>query len=307
MHELFGIPMNALLIILLVGLGAALGLTAALAVRNPILVKLGTRNVGRRRGRSALIVVGLMLGTTIIAAALATGDTMSHTIRQTAVRSLGNTDEVVSAKGATDDIAGELGQATGVRYFPADTVERVERSLRGTGLVDGVTGAIVMQVAMQAPDARQTEPSVTLFAPDPARMAGFSAIRSDATGDDRLAARRPPGRGVPELEGRRPAARGPWRNGRRVRRGAPMSVRVRDVVRFDGAGTADAAVLMPLAAAQAMLRRPGQVGRAGLQPGRRAVGAGRTDEVRRALRPAVAGSGLEVDPVKQDGIEQADQ
>jgi putative ABC transport system permease protein len=104
-HELFGIPMNALLIILLVGLGAALGLTAALAVRNPILVKLGTRNVGRRRGRSALIVVGLMLGTTIIAAALTTGDTMSHTIRQTAVRSLGNTDEVVSAKGATDDIA----------------------------------------------------------------------------------------------------------------------------------------------------------------------------------------------------------
>ncbi len=36
-------------------------------------------------GGRALIVLGLMLGTTIIAAALTTGDTMSHTIRATAV------------------------------------------------------------------------------------------------------------------------------------------------------------------------------------------------------------------------------
>ena len=121
MHELFGIPMNALLIYPAGRAGSSARADRGLAVRNPILVKLGTRNVGRRRGRSALIVVGLMLGTTIIAAALTTGDTMSHTIRQTAVRSLGNTDEVVSAKGLTDDIAGELGQATGVRYFDRRT------------------------------------------------------------------------------------------------------------------------------------------------------------------------------------------
>ena len=308
MHELFGIPMDVLLIILLVGLGAALGLTAGLAVRNPILVKLGTRNVGRRRGRSALIVVGLMLGTTIIAAALATGDTMSHTIRQTAVRSLGNTDEVVSAKGATDDIAGELGQATGVRYFPADTVQRVERSVRGTGLVDGVTGAIVMQVAMQAPAARQTEPSVTLFAPDPGRMAGFSEIRSDATGDAlSLRSIRP---GEVYLNARA-ADRLHVSRGDTVTvfaQGAPMSVRVRDVVRFDGAATADAAVLMPLASAQAMLQRPGQVAAVLVSNrGGALSGGGRSDEVRSVLRRAVAGSGLEVATVKQDAIEQADQ
>ena len=53
-----------------------------LALRNPVLVRLGVRNFGRRRGRTALIVLGLMLGTTIIAAALVTGDTMSHTIRR---------------------------------------------------------------------------------------------------------------------------------------------------------------------------------------------------------------------------------
>ncbi len=46
-----------------------LGAVGALALRNRVFFKLGVRNVGRRRARTALIVVGLMLGTTIIASA----------------------------------------------------------------------------------------------------------------------------------------------------------------------------------------------------------------------------------------------
>ena len=182
MRELFGIPTGTLMLILLVGLGAGLGALSVLALRNPILVKLGTRNLSRRPGRTALIVVGLMLGTTIIAAALTTGDTMSHTIRQTAVRSLGETDEVVSAKGLTDDIPGELGQATGIHYFDQTAVDRIDRATSSSHLVDGVTGAIVTQVAMQAPSKGQSEPSVTLFAAQPERMDGFAPITSTSGG-----------------------------------------------------------------------------------------------------------------------------
>ena len=90
MKEVFGIPVDTLLVILLVALGISLCALGALAIRNRVLVKLAVRSVGRRRGRSALIVVGLMLGTTIIAAALTTGDTMSHTIRTTAVADAGS-------------------------------------------------------------------------------------------------------------------------------------------------------------------------------------------------------------------------
>src|ERR1044072_3414321 len=79
MTSLFGIPMGALAVVLVIGLAAALGTVAMLALRNRVFFRLGVRNVRRRPGRSALIVVGLMLGTAIIAAALATGDTMSHT------------------------------------------------------------------------------------------------------------------------------------------------------------------------------------------------------------------------------------
>src|SRR3990170_5738426 len=123
MQELFGIPVDTLLLILAVALVVALGFVGVLALRNRILLKLAVRNVGRRRGRSVLIVVGLMLGTTIIAAALTTGDTMNHTVRATAVDALGETDETIAARGAVDDIPGALGAATGTGWLAPGTVD----------------------------------------------------------------------------------------------------------------------------------------------------------------------------------------
>ena len=114
MTKLFGIPMDSLVVVLVVALGAALGSVAILALRNRVFLRLGVRNVNRRRARSALIVLGLMLGTTIIAAALATGDTMSTTIRSSATASLGHADERISVRGAEVDFTVESGAATGL-------------------------------------------------------------------------------------------------------------------------------------------------------------------------------------------------
>ena len=120
MTRLFGVPLGPLAAVMIAVVAIAVSVLAAFALRNRVLLRLGVRNVGRRRGRSALIVVGLMLGTAIIAAALATGDTMSHTIRTGAVKSLGYTDEVIGAKGATPTLAvSDAGSATGVAYFQA--------------------------------------------------------------------------------------------------------------------------------------------------------------------------------------------
>src|SRR5262245_52537819 len=145
-------------------------------------MKLAVRSATRRPGRSALIVVGLMLGTAVIAAALTTGDTMNHTVRATAVDALGATDETMAPRGAVDDIPGALGAATGMGWTDESAVDRVETALAGSDLVDGVTGAIVDQVAVLAPGTRQNEPSVVLFAADPARMDGFSEI-TGSSGD----------------------------------------------------------------------------------------------------------------------------
>src|SRR4029078_8316727 len=47
-------------------------------------------------------------------------------------------------------------------------------------LVDGVTPAIIDTVAVQDSTSRQTEPRIGLFAPDPARLAGFGTITGRA-------------------------------------------------------------------------------------------------------------------------------
>jgi putative ABC transport system permease protein len=306
MKEVFGIPVDTLLVVLLVGLGISLCALAALALRHPILVKLAVRSVGRRRGRSALIVVGLMLGTTIIAAALTTGDTMSHTIKATTVSTLGATDETIAPEGATDDIPGALGAATGTGWVDESTVTRIESAAAGSDLVDGITGAIVDQVAVQAPTAGQSEPSVVLFAGDPTRMDGFSPIRGSAGATLSLADLRPHEVYLNAKAGHelRVEAGDPIVI---YAGGPPVSARVRDVVRFDGAGTADTAVLMSLDQAQKLFHRGGQIKLVAVSNrGGDVSGARHSDDVVALLQPVANELGLEIQTLKADAIEDAD-
>jgi putative ABC transport system permease protein len=306
MKEVFGVPVDTMLVVLATALGVAGGVLAVLAARNRVLFKLAVRNVGRRPARSALIVVGLMLGTAIIAAALATGDTMNHTVRATAVHALGETDETLGPRGAVDDIPGALGSATGMGWIDDSAVEYVEETVLRTDLVDGVMGAIVEGVAVQAPAQRQSEPSVVLFAADAQRMSGFSpivgsegrAISLDALRDGEVYLNR---KAADEL---RVAA------GDRVvvyAGDSRRAARVLDVVRFDGAGTADAALLMPLAEAQDLFGQPRKI-RVVLvsNTGGPLAGARHSDDVARILQPTADQLGLEVQTLKKDALEDAD-
>lgn len=306
MQRLFGIPMGGLTVALALLTGLVLALVAALALRNRVLLRLGLRHVARRRGRAALVVVGLMLGTAIIAAALTTGDTMARTVRAAVIEALGRTDEVVAVRGAPDVISAEDAASARAPYLDERVVPAVERVMRRTGLVDGVTPAIIEPVAAQDLTSRQTESRVGLFAADPARMAGFGAIRAggrtmtlaqlrsgevylDTDGAQKLDAR--PGDVVRVLAGRRTA-----------------TLRVREVVAYDGAGTDGPAVLLPLARAQALLGVPGRVRTVLVSnTGDETSGAAHSDAVIAASRPALARLGLEAQPAKQDGLDVADQ
>jgi putative ABC transport system permease protein len=87
----------------------------------------------------------------------------------------------------------------------------------------------------------------------------------------------------------------------------PARATVRDVVRYEGAGTTDAGLLMPLADAQAFLRKPGQVRHVLVSNrGGPMSGSALTDQVVDRLEPTLAPLGLDVDPSKQDAIEAAD-
>ena len=163
MSKLFGIPVDALAVVLVIVLAVALGAVAALALRNRVFFRLGVRNVRRRPGRSALIVVGLMLGTAIITAALATGDTMSQTIRSSATSALGQDRRGRRGKGRRGQP--RRGRRFDRRsYFPQGYATRISAASRGSGLVDGVAPVIVEGIAVQDVSSRQNEPRVTLFA-----------------------------------------------------------------------------------------------------------------------------------------------
>ena len=151
--KLFGIPIGELAVVLVVAARCSRSCAVAvLALRNRVFFRLGVRNARRRRGRSALIVVGLMLGTAIIAAALATGDTMSHTIRSSAVprsaRPTRSSPRKASTPRSPPSGGGDRRRATSREGY----ADRVARGRAAPALVDGVAPVIVEPIAVQDVD-----------------------------------------------------------------------------------------------------------------------------------------------------------
>jgi putative ABC transport system permease protein len=300
MQEFFGIPMGPFATVLAVLLGVLVAGIAALGLRNRVFLRLGVRNVRRRRARTSLIVLGLMLGTTIIAAALASGDTMTHTIRSSALQTYGATDVLVATKGSS------LGSAPGDDYFSQDVVPTITRELLRSDHFDGVAPAVVETVSVQAPRTLQSEPRVSLFGTVGPNIAAFAPIEPLNGG--------PPARledlGANEVFVNEDAADELGvRAGDIVRVFAAeaAAMTVRDVVRFDGTGTDGAAVILGLERAQYLVGHPHEVkyilisGLGGALDGVRY-----TDELESLLAPTLDRLELESTPVKRDALEEAD-
>ena len=253
MSRLFGAPVGSLAAVLAGVLMLVLGAVAVLALRNRVFFRLGVRNVRRRPARTALIVAGSMLGTAIIAAALTTGDTMSHTIRGAAVTALGQTDEVVAAKGIDTALAAD-GAATGDRYFPQGYADRIAQRMRPTGLVDGVAPVIVEPIAVLDVASRQSEPEVTLFASDPARLRDFGPMRSGGT--TRSLAELGPGEVYLNAKAAEKLDAHAGDVVRVLAGRSTQTARVKAIVQYDGGGTDGAGLLMPLAPAQTTTNLP---------------------------------------------------
>ncbi|MGZ6682458.1 MAG: ABC transporter permease, partial [Solirubrobacteraceae bacterium] len=304
MSRLFGAPVGSLAAVLAGVLMLVLGAVAVLALRNRVFFRLGVRNVRRRPARTALIVAGSMLGTAIIAAALTTGDTMSHTIRGAAVTALGQTDEVVAAKGIDTALAAD-GAATGDRYFPQGYADRIAQRMRPTGLVDGVAPVIVEPIAVLDVASRQSEPEVTLFASDPARLRDFGPMRSGDT--TRSLADLGPGEVYLNAKAAEKLDAHAGDVVRVLAGRSTQAARVKAIVRYDGGGTDGAGLLMPLAPAQRLLGKQGLV-RAVFVSNRGGGedGAKLTDQVIGDLRPTLAPLGLEADDTKRSALDDAD-
>src|SRR5205823_4819747 len=92
METVFGVSMDAIMVVVLTLAIIVLLVVAFLAWRNPIILRLALRNIPRRRAQTVLIVFGLMLATLLVTAAFGTGDTMTYSMRQAFTASLGGID-----------------------------------------------------------------------------------------------------------------------------------------------------------------------------------------------------------------------
>lgn len=92
---MFGVSMTIIAAVC-VALTAVIFLVVGwVAYRNPVMFKMGLRNIPRRPAQTVIIIIGLMLSTVIMTAAFGTGDTLTRSITQEVYDLLGEGDEFI--------------------------------------------------------------------------------------------------------------------------------------------------------------------------------------------------------------------
>jgi putative ABC transport system permease protein len=168
--ELFGLSMDYIMFGLVAGFLVSLAVVGYVVLRNRIMFKMGVRNIPRRMAQSVLIVIGLMLSTLIISAALTTGDTVDHSVTKLAYDWLGHMDEAVIFN------ANESTVATDKAVVPESVVTDLETALANDPDVDGISPAIFEPLPIINDRTKLSSPAATLIGVDPARLDGFPDI-----------------------------------------------------------------------------------------------------------------------------------
>jgi putative ABC transport system permease protein len=146
MADLIDPTTAALLVVLLV----VAVISLALALRNRLSFRIAMRNVRRGRWRTVLLILGLLIGTTIISSSLVVGDTIDQLIVQSAYQSFGFTDEGVFNQTPLGTYA----------PFPYSVYTSVAQSAASDSQIAGVTPEIVGQT--QAFDHNDGVPQTAL-------------------------------------------------------------------------------------------------------------------------------------------------
>ncbi len=173
MDEIFGISMTTITIVLVSLLALCLLSVAWVAWKRPVIFKLGVRNIPRRRTQTLLIVVGLMLSTLIITAALGIGDTVDNSVTSETYDILGPIDEIVVASQNPEANANNAAAAP----FDAALLPTLETRFAGDDQVDGFLPMLNQNVPVLNQTKQQTEPNVPIIGVDPSRIGPFGAIQ----------------------------------------------------------------------------------------------------------------------------------
>ena len=303
MDELFGVSMNVIMVALLALLLPALAWVAVLAWRNPIMVKLGLRNIPRRKAQTVLIIVGIMLSSVIMAAAFGTGDTINYSIRNEAIEILGPIDEIItSARATSEDRLGSLS------YFPHRRFQDLQRELEGWDAIDGLSPGIGETAPVVNRSSSLSEGRMRVAGVDPLHIESLGSLTLVSGGVARLEAL---GEGeaylnekaAEELEAVPGDELGVFVSG------SSVALVVKGVVQRGGLAGDTSTLIVPLARAQELFRRSWQINSIAVSNrGDETAGAKLSEEVTRRLRvifadPEVASELKEL--LSRDGVLRA--
>ena len=155
---------------LLLLMGASFAVLGWIAWKQPLLVRMGIRNIRRRVSQTVLIVVGLMLSTLIVSAAFATGDTVGFSLTNSLYEQLEEVDFLIvfdenDAVGRTDD------------FTEAGFLDEFRAEFGSDPDIDGITGLLARQLPVLNSEARLSEPSALVVGVDPESVDTFNGLR----------------------------------------------------------------------------------------------------------------------------------
>ena len=332
MEELFGVPTQQLMWILLAAFGAAALILGLSALRNRVSFRMAARNLPRRRAQTILVVLGLMLATMLFSASFTTGDTLTSSLRVQALENLGQVDVQVQDDGSGASGQQQFGPTSSERasYFDAKVAGEVRDRLSGRDRVAGVAPAAIETVPVTARDSDLSEPSTSVLGVDDDSMKGFDRLTAasgktlkpsdlgknevylsaDAAkgldvenGDviEATFAQKPSTTAAPNAP---PTATVPGA----VSVPRPSELTVAGVYEGGANPASSTSMVMPL---QRLQERVGEEGRINTvlitHRGPAVEGAAGTDATTGTLEPLLEENDLAAEPVKKDAIDQADE
>ena len=312
MQELFGLPIATLMWILVGAVAVILVAVGALALRNPLIFKLGTRNIGRRKAQTVLIVTGLMLSTLIIATALGVGDTINYSANVQAYNALGPIDLRADTSASSNSSGGGGGFSFGGpgagnarTLVDAATGTTIAAQVAQSDDVDGVIPVLIDNVPVSNPSSDLFRPSVTLHGLGAATGGGFGQL---ALVDGGAADWTTLGAGQAYIN-QTLATQLEATTGATLEitvRGQPTSFTVAGIVADGGLAGDGTTLVLPLAEAQTLFGATGKISSILVSnTGDRETGVERTDSVLATLETAIAGTPLQAQPLKRDALDAA--
>ena len=162
-------PLVGLLLLVLLAVAAII---AALGVRHRLAFRIAMRNVRRGRARTALLIAGLLVGTTIISGSLVVGDSVQQLSLHYTYLAVGYNDEVIQSKS-------QVGGTSALAYFPYSVYTQAVALVGGHPSIAGITPEIIGSASAFDKNTSIPETSLNLIGVNGNQSAALGSFVAD--------------------------------------------------------------------------------------------------------------------------------